>query len=149
MDFMIADEIEEKRSCRRLIPRIAKATLTTAAVGILLCIIWIFISMFLSNFPEYVISFAVLAWATIFFTFTVKICEGTIYKHIFSISQAFFLIIYLSYATNFGVLTLNFGGLQFKVEFVPLLALMIAICLLSLVRGILQALEFTSQSPRD
>ncbi|MGB9713594.1 MAG: hypothetical protein ACPLZC_01295 [Candidatus Bathyarchaeales archaeon] len=145
---MIA-EIEERRSYRRLIPRIAKATLATAVVGVFLFVVWIFISMFFSGFPEYIMSFAILAWATIFFTFAIKVCEGTIYKHIFSISQSFFLIIYLSYATNFGVLTLNFEEFQFTVEFVPLLALMIVICLLSLARGILQALEFTSQSPKD
>lgn len=132
---MTADEIGEKRSYRRLIPRIAKATLATAVVGVFLFIVWIFISMFLSSFPEYMMSFAILAWATIFFTFAVKVCEGTIYKYLFSISQAFFLIIYLSYATDFGVLTLNFGDFQFTVEFVPLLALMIVICLLSLARG--------------
>jgi len=145
---MIA-EVAEKRSYRRLIPRTAKAALTTAVVGAFLFVFWIFVSAVFSSFPEYMALFAIWAWAAIFFTFAVKVCEGTIYKYIFSIAQAFFLIIYIIYATNYGVLTLNFEELRFTVEFVPLLALIIVACLLSLARSILQALEFTSQSPRD
>ncbi|MGQ9640574.1 MAG: hypothetical protein ACUVUF_00425 [Candidatus Bathycorpusculaceae bacterium] len=145
---MIA-EIAEKRSYRRLIPRIAKAALTTAAVGAFLFVVWMFISTAFSSFPEYILTFAVLAWATIFFTFAVNVCEGTVYKCLFIIARAFFLIIYIAYATNYGTLNLKFEEFRFTVEFVPLLALMIVAELLSLASGILQALEFTSQSPRD
>jgi hypothetical protein len=141
--------IAERKSYRGLIPRIAKAALATAAISILLFAVWIFISMFFSGFPEYLVLFAILAWATIFFTFAINVSEGTIYKFIFVIARALFLIVYVAYATNCGILTLSLKEFHFTVEFVPLLALIIVIGLLSLVKGVLQAIEFTSQSPKD
>jgi hypothetical protein len=148
VDFKMT-EITERKGCRRLIPRIAKAALATVAVGVFLFVVWIFLSAVFSGFPGYMTLFAILAWATIFFTFAVKVSEGTIYKFIFIIARALFLIVYIVYATNCGTLTLDFKEFQLTVEFIPLLALMIVIGLLSMAKGILQALEFASQSPKD
>ncbi len=141
-------EIEEEKTFRKLIKRIAKATLATAIVGAFWLFLWILLSVF-AVFPEYLTFFAILAWATLFFTFAIRVSEDTIYKYCFIIARAFFLIIYLAYATNCGILTLNFMDFQLTVEFVPLLALMIAINLLAIARGLLQAIEFVSQSPKD
>jgi hypothetical protein len=63
--------------------------------------------------------------------------------------RSFFLIVYIAYSTNFGVLTVNFEGFTFTVEFIPLLAIMVAINLLSIARGLIQAIEFSAQSPED
>ena len=141
-------ENETKPAFRKLFRRIAKATLMTVVAGIFWLVLWLLISSFLANFPEYLTRFAVLAWALLFFTFAIKVSEGTIYKYILIIARAFFLIVYVAYATNYGVLTVKID-FTFTVEFIPLLALMIAINLLAMARGLLQAIEFTSQSPKD
>ena len=82
---------ENKRSFRKLGLRIAKATLITAVAGIFWLVLWLLISSFLANFPEYLTRFAVLAWALLFFTFAIKVSEGTIYKYILIIIRAFYL----------------------------------------------------------
>lgn len=140
---------ENKGVFRRLGLRIAKATLITAVAGVFWLVLWLLISSLLSDFPEYLACFAVLAWALLFFTFTIKVSEGTIYKYILLSARAFFLIVYVAYATNYGVLTVKIEDFTFTVEFIPLLALMIALNLLAMARGLLQAIEFTSQSPKD
>lgn len=140
---------ENKGVFRRLGLRIAKATLITAVAGVFWLVLWLLMSSLLSDFPGYLARFAVLAWALLFFTFTIKVSEGTIYKYILIIARAFFLIVYVAYATNYGVLTVKIEDFTFTVEFIPLLALMIAINLLAMARGLLQAIEFTSQSPKD
>lgn len=142
-------ENETKPAFRKLFRRIAKATLMTVVAGIFWLVLWLLISSFLANFPEYLTRFAVLAWALLFFIFTIKVSEGTIYKYILIIARAFFLIVYVAYTTNYGVLTVKIEDFTFTVEFIPLLALMIAINLLAMARGLLQAIEFTSQSPKD
>ena len=142
-------ENETKPAFRKLFRRIAKATLMTVVAGIFWLVLWLLISSFLANFPEYLTRFAVLAWALLFFTFTIKVSEGTIYKYILIIARVFFLIVYVAYTTNYGVLTVKIEDFTFTVEFIPLLALMIAINLLAMARGLLQAIEFTSQSPKD
>lgn len=121
----------------------------TVVAGIFWLVLWLLISSFLANFPEYLTRFAVLAWALLFFTFAIKVSEGTIYKHILIIIRAFYLLVYSAYATNCGVLTIKIENFTVTVEFIPLLALMITINLLAMARGLLQAIEFTAQSPKD
>ncbi len=84
-----------------------------------------------------------------FFTFTVRATEGTIYKYGFLVGRALFIIVYLIYATNGGVFSLDFADFRFWVEFVPLLALMVFINILDMARSVLQALEFTSETPKE
>jgi hypothetical protein len=142
-------ENETKPAFRKLFRRIAKTTLMTVVAGIFWLVLWLLISSFLANFPEYLTRFAVLAWALLFFTFAIKVSEGTIYKRILIIIRAFYLLVYTAYATNCGVLTIKIENFTVTVEFIPLLALMITINLLAMARGLLQAIEFTSQSPKD
>ena len=133
----------------KLTPRLLKATVITALVGVFLLVVWFFVGQLFAYYPEYQTLFAILAWATLFFTFAIKFTEGTIYKFAFIIARALFLIVYLIYATNGGMFTLDFMGAHLMVEFIPILALMILVNVLDMAKGILQAIEFTSESPTD
>jgi len=64
-------------------------------------------------------------------------------------ARALFLIIYFIYATNGGVFTINVMDMRLTIEFVSILALMVLVNFLEMVRGVLQAIEFTSASPKD
>jgi len=145
-------EIKQKRfreRLKKLIPRIINATIVTAIVGAILLVIWFLVLRFLVDYPDYQLRFAFLAWATLFFTFAIRVAEGTFYKFGFIIGRAFFLIIYVIYVSNGGVLIIDQEGFHFVIEFIPILGLMILINLLDLAKGVLQALEFTSASPTD
>lgn len=150
---MISSIEPRQRSLRerfmKFVPRIAKATIITAIVGIILLVFWILLSGFLSFNPQWLAFFAVLIWAILFFTFAIRVSEGTIFKYGFIISRAFFLIIFLTYVTNEGVLTLSTMGYDFTMEFIPILGLLIVACLLSMGKGILETVEFVSESPKD
>ncbi|MEM2953497.1 MAG: hypothetical protein QXU21_04395 [Candidatus Bathyarchaeia archaeon] len=134
---------------RKLVLKIAKATVITALTGGVLLILWFFTSIFGKSFPHYSTFFAIFAWAMLFFTFATTLSEGTIYKYILLGIRTFFLIIYIAYATNYGLLSINFEGFTLTIEFIPLLALMIFANLLELAREVLQAIEFSSQSSKD
>jgi len=146
-------EVEDtslKELLKKLIPRVFKATIITTVVGACLLFSWLMISAALADwFPEYQMLFAVFAWATVFFTFAIRVTDNTIFKYCFIIGRAFFLIIYIVYATNGGILTLDFMNFHFTLEFIPLLSLMILVNLLAMARGVLQAIEFTSETPRE
>jgi hypothetical protein len=133
----------------KFVPRIVKAIIITAIVGIVLLVFWVLLSGFLSFNPQWLTFFAVLIWAILLFTFAVRVSEGTIFKYGFIVGRAFFLIIFLTYVTNGGVLTLSAMGYDFTMEFVPILGLLIVACLLSMGKGILEAVEFVSESPKD
>lgn len=139
---MIEAETTETR--RKLLFRIAKAALITAVTGVAWLILWLFTSMFSASYPQYSTFFEILAWAMLFFTFATTLSEGTIYKYIFIAMRAFFLMVYVVYATNFGLLSFNFESLSLTIEFVPLVALMVLVNLIDMARGLLEAVEFVS-----
>lgn len=147
MVFMSGETALKTRS--KLFYRIAKAVLMTAVTGVVWLILWFFTSFFSESFPQYSVLFETFAWAMLFFVFVTNLSEGTIYKYIFIIIRAFFVMIYMVYATNFGMLSLKFEGLTVTVEFMPLIALIVLADFLDVARGLLQAIEFASQSPRD
>jgi hypothetical protein len=144
------NEVEAKSSRRKFLVKIVKAALVTAIYGVVWFLIWLLLSSFLGNF---FLQFSALYWilvcASLFFTFAIRISENTIYKYVFIILRSFFLIVYIAYSTNFGVLSMDYAGFTFTVEFIPLLAIMVAINLLSIARGLIQAIEFSAQSPED
>ncbi|MEM3551908.1 MAG: hypothetical protein QXV01_12565, partial [Candidatus Bathyarchaeia archaeon] len=139
-----------KSTRRKLIVKIVKAAVITAIYGV----VWFIICLLLSSlfgpvFQRFSILYWILAYVSLFFTFTIKISEGTIYKYILIILRSFFIIVYIVYSTNFGVFTINIEGFTFTVEFIPLLAIMVAINLLSIAGGLIQAIEFAAQTPED
>lgn len=145
-------EISEKSFKERLgklAPRLFKAIVQTAVLGVFLVFIGFFVAQLFAGYPKYIMHYEVLAWATLFFTFAIKVTEETIYKFCFIVARAFFLIVYLVYATDGGIITIDAMEAQFMVEFIPILALMILVNVLAMARGILQAIEFTSASPKD
>jgi hypothetical protein len=144
------NEAEAKSNCRKFLVKIVKAALVTAIYGVIWFLIWLLFSSFLGDlFLQFSTLYWILAYASLFFTFAIRISENTIYKYILIILRSFFLIVYIAYSTNFGVLTVNFEGFAFTVEFIPLLAIIVAINLLSVARGIIQAIEFSAQTPEE
>ncbi len=150
-------EAEAKRNRRKLVNKIGKAAVVTTIYGVIWFIIWLLLSSFLEpifkQFPtlsqQFSILYQVLAYVSLFFTFATRISEGTIYKYILIIIRSIFIIVYIICSTNFGVFTISFEGFNFTVEFIPLLAIMVAINLLSIAGGIIQAIEFVAQTPED
>jgi len=143
------DDTGSKGNFQKLVFKIAKATLITAATGVVWLALWFLTSIFMTSYPQYSEHFAVMAWVMLFFTFAIIISEETIYKYIFMIIRAFFLIFYIAYATNYGLLYLSFENYTLNIEFIPLLTIMILANLIDVARRLLQAIEFASQSPKD
>lgn len=141
---------QAKSACRKTLIKIAKAAAITVIYGFVWLTIWFLLSNFLGPiFQQFSTLYWILAYASLFFTFAIKISEDTIYQYILIILRSFFIIIYIAYSTNFGVFGMNFEGFTFTVEFIPLLAVMVAINLLSIARGLIQAIEFAAQTPED
>ncbi len=149
MSELNVEERNWKATLRKLVPRILKATILTAIMGFFLLAVWMLISTFLTSYPSYLTLFAVFAWATLIFTFAIRATEGTIYKYVFVIARPLFLIIYLIYATNGGILAIDVMKFHFTAEFIPLLALMIFVNFVTVAKGMLEAIEFTSEVPNE
>jgi len=138
-----------RNGSQSLFQRTVKATIVTLVVGIVLLFFWVFLSQIFAGYPNFQTFFAVLAVALVFFTFMIRFTDGTIFKYGFLIGRAFFLIIYIVYATSGGVFSMDIESFHFIIEFVPLLALIIVVNLMEIAKGILQAVEFTVEAPMD
>jgi len=131
------------------ISKILKAALVTAVVGLLLLVFWLATSGIFAGYPEYSTLFTILTVFILFFTFSIRVSEGTIFRYGFIVARSLFLIFFIAYATNSGVLSIVGLGFQFTVEFIPILGLMVVACLLGVAKGLLGAIEFISESPKD
>lgn len=143
-------EAEAKPARRKTLVKIVKAAVITAIYGVVWLIIWLLLSHFLGLvFQQFSTLYWILAYVSLFFSFAIRVSEGTICKYILIILRSFFIIVYIAYSTNFGVFTINLEGFTFTIEFIPLLAIMVAINLLSIASGVIQAIEFVAQTPED
>jgi len=134
---------------RRFFTLLKAVILTTAMAFFLLLVWWFVILKFSGDFPQVQGLFETLAAGLLLFTFVVKASEGTIYKFVFLVGRAFFLIFFFVYATNGGVFNFDFEKFRFMVEFEALLALMIFTNILDMARSVLQAFEFSSEGPKE
>ncbi|MEM3580825.1 MAG: hypothetical protein QXH40_04340 [Candidatus Bathyarchaeia archaeon] len=143
-------EAEAKPARRKTLVKIVKAAVITAIYGVIWLIIWLLLSHFLGLvFQQFSTLYWILAYVSLFFSFAIRVSEGTICKYILIILRSFFIIVYIAYSTNFGVFTINLEGFTFTIEFIPLLAIMVAINLLSIASEVIQAIEFVAQTPED
>ncbi|MBC7130230.1 hypothetical protein H5T51_03275 [Candidatus Bathyarchaeota archaeon] len=128
-----------------ILSRTVKAALATALMGAAWLFIGFITSMMPIDYPSYSTFFEVLVGAMLIFTFATTFCEGTIYKYFFIIIRAFFLTIYIVYASNFGLISLPYGNFNITVEFMPIVGLFVIANLLEAAKGLIQAIEFASQ----
>lgn len=129
--------------------RIVKAAFMTALMGVIWLAIWMFISMLPIDLSAYLHLFQVLVAAMLLFTFATTFWDGTAYKHVFTIIRAFFLIIYVLYASNFGFMTISYEAVKITVNVLPIVGLMVLANLLDAVKSLLQMLEFTSRNETE
>ena len=144
----------EKSLLRRMLPRVAKATVKAVLYLIFLYIIPTLIVSQLSSFAPDLFStytdyLAIFAAIVIFFVVASELTAGTIYQHAFNIGRALTLMIFFILALQGGVISQDFEAQGFNFHFAIdlriYLAMLISIDLLSLARSVLQALNFLSQ----
>jgi len=144
---------EGKTSLKKLAPRILKAALWSLMTGVVFFLIERFLALFLFElYPKAQNLFTVFAWTIIISVFLVKFSEGTIFKYAFLVGRNFFLMLFFIYSTNCGVLTVEAAGflqasnLRIELEFVPLVVLIVFSSLVSIVRNLVQAIDFLTET---
>jgi len=142
-----------KTSLKKLAPRILKAALWSLMTGVVFFLIERFLALFLFElYPKAQNLFTIFAWTIIISVFLVKFSEGTIFKYAFLVGRNFFLMLFFIYSTNCGVLTVEAAGflqasnLRIELEFVPLVVLIVFSSLVSIVRNLVQAIDFLTET---
>jgi len=130
---------------RRITLKILKATIKAA----LLYGVYFVLSMFLAPISDVVPGFQqmVETFVTVYLFLMIlgEITSGTVFQHFFGAAKALFVILYLIFSLNGGVITLYFQGAQLMVDIRLFLMVAILLSLLGFAKSVLQAISFLNE----
>lgn len=130
---------------RRITLKILKATIKAA----LLYGVYFVLSMFLAPISDVVPGFQqmVETFVTVYLFLMIlgEITSGTVFQHFFGAAKALFVILYLIFSLNGGVITLYFQGAQLMVDIRLFLMVAILLSLLGFAKSVLQAINFLNE----
>jgi len=125
--------------------KILKATIKAA----LLYGVYFVLSMFLAPISDVVPGFQqmVETFVTVYLFLMIlgEITSGTVFQHFFGAAKALFVILYLIFSLNGGVITLYFQGAQLMVDIRLFLMVAILLSLLGFAKSVLQAINFLNE----
>ena len=134
-----------KERLRRITLKILKATIKAA----LLYGVYFALSMFLAPISDVVPGFQqmVETFVTVYLFLIIlgEITSGTVFQHFFGAAKALFVILYLIFSLNGGVITLYFQGAQLMVDIRLFLMVAILLSLLGFAKSVLQAINFLNE----
>ncbi len=134
-----------KERLRRITLKILKATIKAA----LLYGVYFVLSMFLAPISDVVPGFQqmVETFVTVYLFLMIlgEIMSGTVFQHFFGAAKALFVILYLIFSLNGGVITLYFQGAQLMVDIRLFLMVAILLSLLGFAKSVLQAINFLNE----
>ena len=134
-----------KERLRRITLKILKATIKAA----LLYGVYFVLSMFLAPISDVVSGFQqmVETFVTVYLFLMIlgEITSGTVFQHFFGAAKALFVILYLIFSLNGGVITLYFQGAQLMVDIRLFLMVAILLSLLGFAKSVLQAINFLNE----
>lgn len=148
----MTEEINIKSLLRKALPRILRAAFWGFLMGgeaILLYRMPGFGGQFASFFPSGEPLF--LAFMVIFVSFEVAIqlLSGTIFRYALGVARALISMVLLVYMTNWGIMTmaipLDVVTLHLMIDFRAILAVFLLFSLVTVVKNVLQAVEFLSE----
>ena len=130
---------------RRITLKILKVTIKAA----LLYGVYFVLSMFLAPISDVVPGFQqmVETFVTVYLFLMIlgEITSGTVFQHFFGAAKALFVILYLIFSLNGGVITLYFQGAQLMVDIRLFLMVAILLSLLGFAKSVLQAINFLNE----
>jgi len=133
-----------------MLPKTAKAALKGALVVVFFYIIPMMLLSSLSElspeitsrYEQLLVTFVAIV---LFFTVASELTAGTIFQHGFNIGKAIIMMIFIVFALEGGIVSLDFQELQLVADLRIYLAMVLIIDLLGLVKSVLQAINFLSE----
>jgi len=135
---------------RKMLPRIVKAV----AKGLLWFVFLYLLPMFIISSlyemaPEIFSSYGqlldVFVAIILFFVVASELTSGTIFQHAFNIGKALVLMIFIVYALQGGIISLDIQSIRVLADLRIYLVMLLSIDFLGLAKSILQAINFLSE----
>lgn len=81
----------------------------------------------------------------LFFVVASELASGTIFQHAFNIGKALILMIFIVYALQGGIISIDIMNIHLLADLRIYLAMLLTIDLLGLAKSVLQAINFLSE----
>ena len=158
----MAEEEEDRNWLRILAPRILKAAFWGFVMGGEILIPMYLIPDFTSQFEMFIpvrqIGLPVIAAVFVGFEVVIQLLDGTIHRYAFSTARTMISMMLLIVFTNGGIIELSVppgvlppqaGNLQVVVDFRTIIVALLAFSLMSIMKNILEAIDFLSQKAEE
>ncbi|MCW3994123.1 MAG: hypothetical protein NWE85_06140 [Candidatus Bathyarchaeota archaeon] len=140
---------EEKRDSNKRLQEFIRKALKATIKGVLFYGIYFVLSMFLAPVPEIVPGFQqmieVFVMVYIFLMIIGELTAGTIFHHFFNGTKALFVILYLVFSLNGGIVGTTVQNVNLIIDLRLFLAVAMLLGLLGFAKSVLQAINFLNE----
>ena len=134
-----------KKKVRNFTFKALKATVKGILFYALYFVLWMFlvpISEMIPGLQQMIETFVIVY---ILLMIVGELTSGTIFQYFFSVAKALFVIGYLIFSLNGGILSLTFQNVSLMVDLRLFLAIAMLLSLLGLAKSVLQAVNYMSE----
>jgi len=140
---------EENKDLNKRLQKFTRKALKATIKGVLFYGIYFVLSMFLAPVSEIVPGFQqmieVFVMVYIFLMIIGELTAGTIVHHFFNGTKALFVILYLIFALNGGIVGITVQNVNLIVDFRLFLVVAMLLGLLGFAKSVLQAINFLNE----
>jgi hypothetical protein len=141
--------IEEKKGFKKRLQEFTSKALKATIKGVLFYGIYFVLSMFLAPISEIVPSFQqiieIFVMVYIFLMIIGELTAGTIFHHFFNAAKALFVIFYLVFVLNGGIVGVIVQNVNLVVDLRLFLVVAMLLGLLGFAKSVLQAINFLNE----
>ena len=140
---------EENKDLNKRLQKFTRKALKATIKGVLFYGIYFVLSMFLAPVSEIIPGFQqmieVFVMVYIFLMIIGELTAGTIVHHFFNGTKALFVILYLIFALNGGIVGITVQNVNLIVDFRLFLVVAMLLGLLGFAKSVLQAINFLNE----
>ena len=140
---------EEKRDSNKRLQEFIRKALKATIKGVLFYGIYFVLSMFLAPVSEIIPGFQqmieVFVMVYIFLMIIGELTAGTIFHHFFNGTKALFVILYLVFSLNGGIVGTTVQNVNLIIDLRLFLAVAMLLGLLGFAKSVLQAINFLNE----
>jgi len=138
--------VEEKKDSKTRLQKITIKALKATIKGVIFYGIYFVLSMFLAPISEVVPGFQqtieIFVIVYIFLMIIGELTSGTIFQHFFNTAKALFVILYLIFSLEGGIMSMTFQNVNLVVDLRLFLMIAILLSLLGVAKSVLKAVNF-------
>ena len=134
-----------KKKVRNFTFKALKATVKGILFYALYFVLWMFLAPISEMIPGLQQMIETFVIVYILLMIVGELTSGTIFQYFFSVAKALFVIGYLIFSLNGGILSLTFQNVSLMVDLRLFLAIAMLLSLLGLAKSVLQAVNYMSE----